>query len=95
MGAKKVPGSLHLTPWFLPEMVILKVPQLFIRSYGSTGIDVDPVIYIQDSGDAGNLIAELYLGQLSTDAETRAVLGLISYSVCFSLSLLPEHGIQS
>ena len=54
MSTKKVPRSLHLTPWFLQEMVILKAPELFIRSYRSSGIDVDPIPIIQDSGDAGN-----------------------------------------
>ena len=38
-GHTKVPGSLHLTPWFLREVVILKVPRVvhsYIRVLGCT-----------------------------------------------------------
>jgi len=94
MVARKVPGNLHLTPWFLQEMVILKVPGVvypWVWVFVYSGIDVDPIPPIQDSGDAGNPVTEFCPGQLSADAETRAVLGLISSSVCFSLSRFAQR----
>ena len=39
MGTKKVPGNIYLSPWFLREMVILKVPRVihpYIRVLGYT-----------------------------------------------------------